>query len=122
MAVQVTQNFQKLFPFDKRKAESERIRKKYQDRIPLIVEKAEHSDIAIIDKKKYLVPQDLTIGQFIFVIRKRLKLEPEKSIFLFIGNTIPPMSALISEIYNQHKNLDGFLYVTYSSESAFGGY
>ena len=38
---------------DKRKAESERIRQKYPDRIPVICEKAEGSDIPDIDKKKY---------------------------------------------------------------------
>lgn len=41
---------------DKRKAEAERIRQKYPDRIPVICEKAEKSDIPTIDKKKYLVP------------------------------------------------------------------
>ena len=39
---------------EKRKSEAERIRQKYPDRIPCIVEKAEKSDIATIDKKKYL--------------------------------------------------------------------
>lgn len=34
--------------------EAERIRQKYPDRIPCIVEKAEKSDVPQIDKKKYL--------------------------------------------------------------------
>lgn len=54
---------------DKRKAEAERIRQKYSDRIPVICEKVEKSDIPTIDKKKYLVPADLTVGQFVYVIR-----------------------------------------------------
>jgi len=37
--------------FEKRKAEAERIRQKYTDRIPVICEKVEKSDIATIDKK-----------------------------------------------------------------------
>ena len=44
----------------KRKAEAEKIRRKYDDRIPVIVERAPRADIADIDKKKYLVPGDLT--------------------------------------------------------------
>ena len=36
------------------------MREKYQDRIPVIVEKASGGDIPDIDKKKYLVPTDLT--------------------------------------------------------------
>ncbi|KAJ3508865.1 hypothetical protein NMY22_g16480 [Coprinellus aureogranulatus] len=41
---------------EKRKAEAERIRQKYPDRIPVICEKADRTDIPTIDKKKYLVP------------------------------------------------------------------
>jgi GABA(A) receptor-associated protein len=61
-------------PLEDRLAESDRIRAKYPDRVPCIVEKAEKSDIAAIDKKKFLVPSDLTVGQFVYVIRKRIKL------------------------------------------------
>lgn len=46
-----------------------------------------------IDKKKYLVPSDLTCGQFVYVIRKRLKLPAEKAIFLFVNGVIPPTAA-----------------------------
>ncbi|KAJ6729903.1 MICROTUBULE-ASSOCIATED PROTEINS 1A/1B LIGHT CHAIN 3-RELATED, partial [Salix viminalis] len=74
----------------KRRAEAARIREKYPDRIPVIVEKAERSDIPNIDKKKYLVPADLTVGQFVYVIRKRIKLSAEKAIFIFVDNVLPP--------------------------------
>ena len=36
---------------DKRKSEAERIRAKYPDRVPVICEKADRSDIPDIDKK-----------------------------------------------------------------------
>ncbi|XP_026433679.1 autophagy-related protein 8f-like [Papaver somniferum] len=47
----------------------------------VIVEKAERSD-----KKKYLVPADLTVEQFVYVIRKRIKFSAEKAIFIFVDN------------------------------------
>lgn len=77
-------------PAEKRKSEAERIRAKYPDRVPVICEKADRSDIPDIDKKKYLVPADLTVGQFHYVIRKRIQLAPEKALFLFCSNSIPP--------------------------------
>jgi len=40
------------FVIERRQAEANRIREKYPDRIPVIVEKAERSDIPDIDKKK----------------------------------------------------------------------
>ncbi len=48
------------FILEKRKAEADKIRRKYDDRIPVIVERAKGADIIDIDKKKYLVPGDLT--------------------------------------------------------------
>ena len=114
--------YKKDFTLEKRKEESEGILKKYPDRIPIIVEKADRCDVDIIDidKKKYLVPSDLTVGQFQYVIRKRIKLEPEKALFIFINNILPPTSHLISSVYKEYKDKDGFLYVTYSGENTFG--
>jgi GABA(A) receptor-associated protein len=81
----------------------------------------------MIDKKKYLVPADLTVGQFVYVIRKRIKLSPEKAIFIFVNEILPPTAgkhkekvqrtlliilALMSSIYEEHKDEDGFLYIT----------
>ncbi|CAK9173199.1 unnamed protein product [Ilex paraguariensis] len=86
----------------------------------VIVEKAERSDIPNIDKKKYLVPADLTVGQFVYVIRKRIKLSAEKAIFIFVDNALPPTGAIMSAIYEEQKDEDGFLYVTYSGENTFG--
>ena len=105
---------------EKRKSEAERIRQKYPDRVPVICEKADRSEIPDIDKKKYLVPADLTVGQFHYVIRKRIKLAPEKALFLFCSNSIPPNAALMSTVYEEQKDEDGFLYIQYSGESTFG--
>ena len=41
------------------------------------------------DILRYLVPADLTVGQFVYVIRKRIKLSPEKAIFIFVDNVLP---------------------------------
>ncbi|CAL5344513.1 unnamed protein product [Camellia sinensis] len=107
-------------PLERRQAESTRIREKYPERIPIIVEKVERSDIPDIDKKKYLVPADLTVGQFVYVVRKRIKLSAEKAIFIFVKNTLPPTAALMSSIYEENQDEDGFLYMTYSGENTFG--
>ena len=76
--------------------------------------------VPTLDKTKYLVPMDLTVGQFMFVLRKRMKLSPEQAIFLFINGTIPSSNSLVHELYQQHKDVDGFLYLGYSGENTFG--
>lgn len=108
------------FDLKKRKSESLRIKNKYPTRIPIICEKNSQSDVPDLDKNKYLVPPDLTVGQFLYVIRKRIKLTPEKGLFLFIDNTIPSSSEIISKIYKDYQNEDGFLYIIYSGENTFG--
>lgn len=116
----VVGDFKKKHSFEHRLNESIRIREKYPDRIPIICEKINRSDVPEIDKEKYLVPNDLTVGQFIYVIRKRVKLPAEAAIYLFVGGSIPPTSALIANVYESFKDEDGFLYVHYSKENTFG--
>lgn len=105
-----------------RKAESARVRAKYPDRIPIVLERAPKQDSSIpdIDKNKYLVPGDLTVGQFMYVIRKRIRLTPDKAIFVFINNVLPTTSTMITDMYDQYHDEDGFLYLTYSGENTFG--
>ncbi|KAM7261096.1 hypothetical protein ACFE04_026571 [Oxalis oulophora] len=116
----VQSTFKQDHDFETRRSEASRIREKYPERIPVIVERAAKSDIASIDKKKYLVPADLTVGQFVYVIRKRIKLNADRAIFIFVDNVLPPTGAQLSNIYEEKKDADGFLYITYSGENVFG--
>lgn len=112
--------FQTQYPFEARYNESTHIKSKYPNRIPIIVEQGEKSNIPDIDKHKFLVPGDMTVGQFIYIIRKRIKLNPDQAIFIFVNNVLPPTSHVISTLYQEHKNEDGFLYISYTGESTFG--
>ena len=107
--------------FEKRKEESDSIKKKYSDRIPIIVQKHSQSTLNDVDKCKYLVPKDMSMGQFLFVVRKRIKLSPEQALFIYVNNSIlPQSSALLTSVYNEFQDEDGFLYITYSGENTFG--
>jgi GABA(A) receptor-associated protein len=115
-------NFKNQNSLQDRTEESTRIMQKYPERIPIICERGSFtsSDCPNIDKNKYLVNRDLTIGQFIYVIRKRMQLPPEKALFLFINGFIPSSSHHVGDIYSFHKDLDGFLYIIYAYENTFG--
>ena len=97
--------FKQKNPFESRRTEGERIRREYPDRCAVIVERAANSRIADLPSKKYLVPSDLTVssaspllfssidcsllvqvGQFYFLIRKRIQLRPEDALFFFVNN------------------------------------
>lgn len=106
--------------FDKRVAESKRMLTKHPDKIPIICEKSKNQILPHIDKKKYLVTHDLTIGQFICVIRKRLQLPPEFALFILVNGFIPSSASIIAQLYEQHKDADGLLYFEYCQENTFG--
>lgn len=114
-------DFKTTHTFDRRREEGQRICKKHPDRIPVIVEMAPKSTLPELDRKKYLVPKDLTVGQFVYTLRKRMKMSPETAVFVFVNNTLPATASLMSQVYKEHKDDDMFLYFMISGESTFGG-
>lgn len=114
-------SFKKNHTFEERVEEFERIKKKYPDRIPIICDiDPTNSNVLKLKKYKYIVPDDLKMAGFMFVLRKQTTLKPEDAIFIMVNNTMIPTSKLISDVYNNHKDEDGFLYFYVTKESAFG--
>jgi len=119
----MSKTFKTKHTLEERQTEFQRIHNKYPERIPIIVEKMQTSkndEIPDLEKKKFLVPPSITFGQFLYIIRSRIKLAPEKAIFVFINNILPSNTQSIREIYETHKDEDGFLYCKFSGESTFG--
>lgn len=113
--------FQTNTPFEKRRQEARRIVDKYPGRVPVVCEISEEASKSLkLDKSKYLIPRDITVGQFIYVLRKRLKLGPEEAMFIFINNLMPATGTLISQMYEDNKSDDGFMYCIISTENTFG--
>uniref|UniRef100_A0A0A8YZP9 Autophagy-related protein n=1 Tax=Arundo donax TaxID=35708 RepID=A0A0A8YZP9_ARUDO len=92
----------------------------YPARIPVIVERFSRSNLPEIEKRKYLVPCEMLVGQFIFILRSRLHLSPGTALFVFVNNTLPQTASLMGSVYESYKDEDGFLYMCYSSEKTFG--
>ena len=111
----------KKHSFEKRISESTKMLSKHPNSICVIIEKSKNDkSIDEIDKHKYLIPKELTIGQLLYVIRKRIHLTPEQAIFFYINNTLPSSSTTIESLYNKFKDPDGFLYIRYTGENTFG--
>jgi GABA(A) receptor-associated protein len=124
---QSTSNYKKSTPLEERKKKSFKMTSLYPDRIPVIVEMSPSSASyntynAASHKIKYLVPYDITMGQFIKILRDKLKLEPSIALFFFINNKVFPITSLIGNIYKENTDEDGFLYIEFCEESTFGYY
>ena len=115
--------FKKKYDLETRKIESQKILEKYSERVPVICEKDPNSKIETIQKTKYLCPIDMTVNQFINIIRLKLNLAQESSLFLLVGGGKSTITGnqTMSEVYQIHKDKDdGFLYITYASEIIWG--
>ena len=94
---------------------------KYPDRVPVIINQKKGSKLTEVDKKKYLMHRDIKVSEFMFILRKKLKLESSQGIFIFVDNKLPIHSSSFGELYDMYKDpITEFLYVTYSGESVFG--
>jgi GABA(A) receptor-associated protein len=123
--------FKRSAALDQRRSVAERIRIKYPDRIPLIIERAASTTTANrngratstpqCEKSKFLVGADSPIANVLAELRRQLRMKPEQALFLFVGKgVIPPTAALVSQIYERFKDEDGFLYIAYACENTFG--
>lgn len=82
---------------------------KHPTKVPIIIQKANHSLLNTPEKYKYLTPKEQTMASFQFEIRKRLSINAAQSLFLFInGTTIPPFNATMGEIYEKMPTLMDF--------------
>jgi len=77
--------------------------------------------LPLIKKTKFLSPMDLTITQFMMEIRQHITLAPNQTLYLFVDDASLPLgSKSMAEVYNRHKNQDGFLYICYAELESFG--
>ena len=107
--------------FDKRVKEAKSVRAKYPEKIPIIVGRLETDKyLNDVEKHKFLVPCDIAMSQFAYIIRKQIKLNHEQALFLFVNGIIVSSSTLMAKVYEENKDDDGYLYVTYASENTFG--
>ncbi|TKS68766.1 Microtubule-associated proteins 1A/1B light chain 3C [Collichthys lucidus] len=114
--------FKQRKSFATRKQEVAGIRSKFPNKIPVIIERYEREKyLPPLDKTKFLVPHELTMTQFVTIIRNRMALLPTQAFYLLINNSgLASMSLTMAQVYKDHQDEDGFLYMTYASQEMFG--
>ena len=119
----VNKLFKETYTFEERKTHSSDIRVKYPERLPIVMQRSMNDKIlGDMDKIKYLVPGEITITEFMAILRKRLNVNQTTSIYLYNPDNKIILSGTnsIEYLYNKYKNDDGFLYIEYCGENVFG--
>lgn len=96
--------------------------------------------LPLLDHCKYLVPNHITIADVMQIIRRRLQLHPDQAFYLLAlfttqtkeayllvkklrlvnEKSMASMTMTIGQLYDFEKDKDGFLYIVYASQPAFG--
>ena len=107
---------------------SNKLRLKYPDKVPVVVKKDKSSkNLKDIGTIKYLVQDHITVGQFIYILRKRIELNQEEALYLYanIGKSktqyvLSANDEMISIYENYKSEKDCILYLVYAGENVFG--
>jgi hypothetical protein len=114
-----------------RLGQAQRAMAKYPCKTPVIVECGEvrkrflyKSGVKLpqLDSSRFLVPNEMTVAQFCCVIRKRYSelVTPDTAIFMLIKNVLPKNTALMKELWDEHRGEDSCLTITILPEHTFG--
>ena len=95
---------------------------RYPGRIPIVMHRHPSCKPGVVlDKSRFIVPNDLTFGQFAFILRKRLTLCPGEALFFFSDKqALLSQNETVGLLHSKHQDEDKFLNVTYTTENCFG--
>lgn len=124
---EIKSKFEAKHDFECRKKESDKILNKYSGYLAIIAEPLPNdANINRIvnnsgPKSKYLVKSDMTLAQFQAIIRKRINLMAEESIYLFTKDiSLPPTNWNMRDLANYSTSDDGFIYLFYGLDNVYG--
>ena len=115
----VSCEFTKKYSVDERIQKVNNMRQKFPTKVPIVI--IFSKDFNHCTDKQFLIDSQMTLGNFICILRKQhIQLKPSEAIFCLINNILPPITELIVTLYTSYASSDGILYIHIKKESTFG--
>ena len=128
-----TSYFQQRYPVEQRISMSERIRERFPDRVPVILEPIKSlPNGSLFPNNKYAVPQQCLVSALSEIVTGKLGCNTKLYIrlenyppgwsnwllsYVYDTSLIPaPANMKLLEMYTLYKHLDGLLYIAYTIE------
>ncbi len=109
--------------FSKKKIEE--LMSKFPDRVPIVISSKSFKEHNI---NRFIVPVNMTINQFMIILRNKTKINSTEAIFIFVKDykktskqdVIAPVSETIGSLYDKYKDDKLILNLFYEKEAVFG--
>jgi GABA(A) receptor-associated protein len=119
----IENNNENLTHFSKKKIEE--LISKHPNRIPIVISSKSFKEHKV---NRFIVPIDMTINQFMIILRNKTKINPTEAIFIFVKDykkngkkdIIAPVSETIGSLYDKYKDDKLILNLDYEKEAVFG--
>ena len=107
---------------EERKEKLQKLLAKNPNKIPLIFEKHKDSTLKLAtENAKFISTKNIKLGEFTKQLRDMWQLEADLTLFFSCGNkSMLNPDMLIGDLYERHKEEDGYLYIQYREVEAFG--
>lgn len=111
--------YKEQIPLEARMQKVAELRSQRPGHCPLILLKARACSYTP-PPQKYCVDGGLQVGTFLYTVRKQMTLKKSDGLYMYVGDMLPVLTASIGEVYREHADLDGFLYLVFSHEADKG--
>lgn len=106
-------------PIETRRSTIHRLKIKYPDRVAILVDRSRNCNIQL-SRNKFMTPSSYSFAQFLCMLRKKFKVQPEIGLFWFVNGSLVSAHMICGQIFEEYKSPDDTVVFEYMMEPTFG--